>query len=120
MSILTLRLETANQSLQPSILLLGLPFRVRILNPRLLRTQVGALSEIQLAAELRVALSLERANQFLQRGTMRFMHGRDDVCCLISQNGVISSVTLLKHNRPAETAFACIEAGQLMFFFCVL
>ncbi|THJ24708.1 MAG: hypothetical protein CAF45_003990 [Nitrospira sp. CG24E] len=33
MSILILWLETANQSLQPSILLLGLSFRVRILNP---------------------------------------------------------------------------------------
>jgi hypothetical protein len=120
MSILTLWLETANQSFQPSILLLWLSFRVWILNPRFLRTQVGAMSEIQLAAELRVTLSLERANQFLQRGTRRVMYGCDDVCRLISQNGVISSTGLLKLDRPAEAAFACIEAGQLMFLFCVL
>jgi hypothetical protein len=28
---------------------------------------------------------------------------------------LISSVGLLKHDRPTEAAFACIEASQLMF-----
>src|SRR6185436_11347621 len=120
MFVLTLRLETANQSLQPSILLLGLSFRVRILNPRFLRTQIGAPSEIQLAAELRVALSLEHTNEFLECGSRRRLCRGDHVRGLISQNGVIPSVCLLKHHRPAEAAFACIEAGQLMFLLCVL
>src|SRR6476646_10242236 len=100
MFVLTLRLETANQSLQPSIFLLGLSFRVGILNPGFLRAQIVALSEIQLAAELRVALSLEHTNKFLECGSRRRLCRANHVRGLISQNGVISSVRLLRHNRP--------------------
>src|SRR6185436_9552868 len=62
MCVLALPLKRPKQSLQPPTLLFHSTRGVRVLNPRLLRAQVVALPDAQLAAELRVALSVEHAN----------------------------------------------------------
>jgi hypothetical protein len=112
MHLLMAPLETAAQFSKPSARFLRLPLRVRIFDPRFLGAKVQAVSNAQLAPQLRVTLFVKGVDQFFQCGPRRVSRGCHHARCLISQDGSNASLGLFKLDRAAETPLKCVEAGE--------
>src|SRR6185436_21028190 len=87
--------------------------RIRVFHPGLLRAKIGSAAESDLCLELTIPLLMQRRDKELECGFLSVSRRSHDTRGFIPQRSAVPLIFLSHFDRPAEAAFAGIEAGKL-------